>query len=167
MESLLGLLGAAFDQVLSAGIVAAGGILASLMIVVALDVVLRETGHDPLPWALEYVQYGLLFITFLGAAWVLKKEAHVCLDLLLLRLSSKSRHLLESFNSVLCTLISACLTYYSAMLCLEQFTSKSYQPTPMETPDFIVFGVIPLGSFLLTVQFIRRASKNFLLWKRS
>jgi C4-dicarboxylate transporter DctQ subunit len=154
-----------FDRVLDGGLVAAGGILAFLMLTVFLDVILRDTGHAPLPWALEYVQYGLLFMTFLGAGWVLKKEAHVSLDLVLSKVSTKCSHLLQTINSIVCALICFILTYYGAALCHEQFISKSYQPTPMETPDFIVFGVIPLGTLLLTIQFIRRAYNNFLSWK--
>lgn len=159
--------GAVFDAVLGAGMVAASAILAFLMLTVFLDVVLRNTGNDPLPWALEYVQYGLLFMTFLGTGYVLKKESHVCLDIVLSKLSHRHRHFIEIINSIVCAVISLLLAYFSLRLCVEQFKAHSYQPTPMETPDFIVFGVIPLGTFLLTIQFFRRAFNHFLLWKRS
>ena len=73
-------------------------ILAFLMLAVCWDVVARTVVGAPLIWLLEFTEYGLLYMTFLCAAWVLKGEAHVTSDLLLVTLSLKKQALLNTIT---------------------------------------------------------------------
>ena len=57
---------------LSALMFIGAAILAFLMLAVCWDVVARTIVGKPLIWLLEFTEYGLLYMTFLCTAWVLK-----------------------------------------------------------------------------------------------
>ena len=155
----------AFDYVLGALVYLAAAILAFITLSVCVDVVLRTIGARPLPWVLEFTQYALLYMPFLCAAWVLKNERHVTSDLLLSSLSKKTQAELNAVTSVVGGLICLVLTWFGTAVSLEKLRMGSYQPTPMEIPDFPIFVIIPIGSFLLFVQFMRRAWANRMTWR--
>ncbi len=138
------------------------GLVASFLIVftmllVTSDVIMRYFLNSPIPWATEITEYSLLYTTFLGAAWVLSREGHVKMDLVLTRLGVKTQAYLNTITSVIGALIWLVLTWFS-IKATWQFYQLGYTfYTPLDTPKFIVLAIIPLGSILLFLQFIGRA----------
>ena len=164
-EKLLIKASSAFDRILGVFMFLAAAILAFLMLAVCWDVIARTFAGKPLIWLLEFTEYGLLYITFLCTAWVLKNEGHVISDLLLVALSPKSQAFLNMATSILGAVICLFLTWFGAAVSWEKLQSGAYQPTPIEPPDFPIFVIIPIGSFLLFIQFLRRAYKNLGHWR--
>ena len=158
-------LGSAFDSFLSAFMFAAAAIIAFLMIAVCWDVLARTFVGMPLVWVLEFTEYGLLYMTFLSAAWVLKDEGHVANDVLFTRLALKNQALLNGVTSILGAVVCILLTWFGAQVSWNKLLSGAYQPTPIEPPDFPIFVVIPVGFLLLSIQFLRRARGNLKKWK--
>jgi TRAP-type C4-dicarboxylate transport system permease small subunit len=160
-------LAASFDYFLSLLMTLGAVILAFLLFSVCWDVIIRTAAGKPLIWLLEFTEYGLLYMTFLCTAWVLKNEAHVSSDLLLVTLSPKRQALINSATSFLGAAICLVLTWFGADVCWEKLQSGAYQPTAIQPPDFPIFIIIPIGFFLLFVQFLRRAHKNVLIWRET
>jgi TRAP-type C4-dicarboxylate transport system permease small subunit len=104
-------------------------------------------------------------MTFLCTAWVLKNEAHVTSDLLLIGLSPKNQSFVNTITSILGAVICLVLAWFGAEVSWDKLQSGAYQPTAIQPPDFPIFVIIPIGSFLLFIQFLRRAKKNFKNWK--
>ena len=156
-----------FDRILSALMFLGAVILAFLMLAVCWDVIARTVAGKPLIWLLEFTEYGLLYMTFLCTAWVLKNEAHVNSDLLLVALSPEKQALLNTLTSILGAFICLSLTWFGADVCLEKLQSGAYQPTANQPPDFPIFVIIPIGFFLLFIQFLRRAHGNLLKWRET
>ena len=50
-------------------------IFVAMMLVVCAEVLLRYGFNSPISWVVEISEYALLWITFLGAAWVLRAAA--------------------------------------------------------------------------------------------
>jgi TRAP-type C4-dicarboxylate transport system permease small subunit len=166
-NKLLRKLSFGFDYLLSALMTLGAVILAFLMLGVCWDVIARTAAGRPLIWLLEFTEYGLLYITFLCTAWVLKNEAHVSSDLLLVAFSPKRQALINSATSVLGATICLVLAWFGADVCWEKLQSGAYQPTAIQPPDFPIFIIIPIGFFLLFVQFLRRVRKNLLIWREA
>ena len=59
-----------------------------------IEVFLRTFFNRPQEWVMELSEYALLYITFLSAAFVLKKEGHIVVDLVTCRLNVKKRNFL-------------------------------------------------------------------------
>ena len=130
--------------------------LAFILLSVSAGVVMRYFVGQPLNWVLELSEYGLLYITFLAATWILKREGHVKIDLVLDRLTSRTRAIVNIITSIICILVCLTLVWYGSKITVEYFLMGRYEDTPLRIPLAYVLGIIPLGSFLLAIQFIRR-----------
>jgi len=158
---------AVFDYIIGSLAYLAAAILTFIMLSVCWDVTARAAWGQPLAWELEFSEYGLLYITFLGAAWVLKNERHVIVDIVLTQFNPRTRALLNVATSILGAIICLFLTWYGWDVSWEHLVKGYYQPTPIEPPDFPIFVIIPIGSFLLFIQFLRRTYKHLGNWRES
>ena len=96
---------AIFDSIIGAGAILAAVLVAFVTIAVLLDITMRYFLGRPQVWVLEIVEYCLLFITFLAAAWVLKREGHVKMDIAIARLKPGNQAMANIITSVLGALI--------------------------------------------------------------
>lgn len=148
-----------FDTILGALVYLGAAILAFFTLAVCWDVASRAVFRVTVTWVLEFTEYALLYMTFLSAAWLLKKEGHVVTDIVLAVLAPKTRAILNSATSLTGAFVCMVLTWTGAEVSLDHLRRGLYQPTPIETPNFPLLIIIPLGSLLLSVQFLRRAAR--------
>lgn len=150
-------LGFFFDYLL--GIMAVIGmvILTGMMLVVCWEVVSRYFLGRGTVWVIEFCEYALLYITFLGAAWLLKREGHVEMDLIIIRLSRKTQAIVQGSVSILAAILCSVFAWFGSVVALDHLSRGILQPTLVAPPDFPLFAVIPVGFFLLFIQFLRRA----------
>ena len=120
------------------------------------DVTLRYSINRPITWVFEATEYSLLYITFLGTAWLLKKEGHVKLDLLLNMLKPKTRTFLNIITSILLALVCLLLTWYGTASTIDHFQRGVTSVKYYEPPIFIFLMIIPIGGLLLFIQSIKR-----------
>jgi len=154
-----------FDYVLGSLTYLAAAILTFIMLAICWDVIARALIKAPLQWVLEFSEYSLLYMTFLCTAWVLKNERHVIVDIGLNSLNPKTRAMFNVVTSSLGAIICAFLVWYGWDVSWEHLVKGFFQPTVIRPPDFPIFVIIPTGSFLLVIQFVRRASKYLRDWK--
>jgi C4-dicarboxylate transporter DctQ subunit len=147
---------ALFDHVVNGMIFLAGLILVFIMLSVCLEVILRYFLNRPQVWVTEVTEVLLLYITFLGTTWLLRQEGHVKVDILLNRLKPRMLALLGIFSSAIGILVSITLTVSGFQLTWDYVQRGIYTPTAMEIPVWIIIVIIPVGSLMLLVQFIRR-----------
>jgi TRAP-type mannitol/chloroaromatic compound transport system permease small subunit len=57
------------------------------------------------------------------------------------------------------------LFWFGVAVSWEKLQNGAYQPTAIQPPDFPIYIIIPIGFFLLFVQFLRRTLKNLKNWK--
>ena len=103
-----------FDRILSLFMALACIILCLVMLSIGLEVVLRYFFDRPQVWVIELSEYALLYITFLGAAWVLKADGHVTVDLFTALLNSRVRAICSLVSFIVCVLVSLVLVVYGA-----------------------------------------------------
>jgi len=145
-----------FDSILKICAFLSGLLLIFTTLSVCIEVVMRYVFNQPLTWVDEITEYILLYITFLGTAWLLKKDEHVIIDLLLVRLREKSRVILGVVASALCILSCSALVWYGARVAWDHYQRGVYNPTLLEFPKGPIIAIIPVGSLLLLIQFLRR-----------
>ena len=132
-------------------------ILVFTMLFVNYEVVARYWLNRPTPWMLEIVEYALLYLAFLGAAWVLKEEGHIKMDLVLNRLSPRVRVRLNIITSIIGAIICLVISWYGALSTWEHFQLGYIIASLLDPPKAPILAIIPIGSFLLFIQFVRRA----------
>jgi C4-dicarboxylate transporter DctQ subunit len=155
-----------FDRVLKAGASLAAFLLIFIMLSICVELVCRRMGH-PLMWVMEVTEYSLLYITFLGTAWVLEREGHVKMDIVVNALKTKIQALLGIITSVIGSVMSLYLVLYGIRVTWDYFERDVVECTPLLTPTFIILLIIPLGSIPLLIQFLRRAFGYLVIWKAS
>lgn len=135
----------------------AGLLLLFMMFSICYEVILRYFHFRPPTWVTEITEYILLYATFLGASWVLKEEGHVKVDIVLSRLSSRAQKIFEITTSMLGMIVCCVLIWFGTATTWSLFKRGIPVIKSLETPKFLLIGIIPLGSIFLVIQFIRRA----------
>ena len=137
----------------------AGILLVFIMLSVCMEVILRSFINRPQIWVTEVTECLLLYITFLGTAWLLREEGHVKVDVILNRLKPQTTAVLGIISSIIGVLVSITLTIYGFNVTWDNFQRSIYTPTALEIPVFAILAIIPIGSLMLFIQFIRRTGK--------
>src|SRR4030043_641609 len=94
-----------FDYLLEVLAVFGMVLLTFIMLSVCWEVITRYFLGRGTIWVDEICEYILLYITFLGTAWLLKNEWHVTMDIVIARLNLKTRLLINSVTSLLGALL--------------------------------------------------------------
>jgi len=146
-----------FDGVLKGFAWLAGLLMMFALFSVCVDVVLRYFFNKPMGWVLQISEYILLYIPFLAAGYVLKQESHIRIDIVLNRVGQRHQTLINMITSILGSLVLLVLTTYGTYVTCDFFQRKVPTLKYLKIPEFLVIMVIPLGCFLFSIQFIRRA----------
>lgn len=156
--NLMMAVGRVFDRILLTLAYVAGGLLIAAWLIVNYDVSMRWFFNMPLRHALEIVEFTLLIITFLSTAWVLKVEGHTSIDLLVVLFGRRTQIIITRITSLVSAGVCLLIFWWSAQTTWFHFqTHYGIQYTTLRFPFWYVEWVIPFGTFLLFIQFLRRA----------
>ncbi|MCF8094662.1 MAG: TRAP transporter small permease [Desulfobacteraceae bacterium] len=146
-----------FDTLLDLMAILAGLLLLAITLLITYSVILRYLMIPPPIWILQYTEYGLLWITFLGAAWLLRLHGHIRIDTILGFFPGKVQSILEIFNDVLGCAVALIISYFGTVFTIDLFERGIMDVKATSTPKFLIFLIIPLGGATLCLQFIRNA----------
>ena len=139
---------------------------AFIVLCVATDVLMRYFLNRSITWSVEIAQYLLMCITFLSAAWVLKEERHVWLDIVVNHFGPKNRAAVNTITSILGAIICAVICWYGASNAWFHFKEGTVIVEmilkPLKGPMLLP---IPIGFFLFSIQFMRRAYGFLKIWR--
>jgi len=138
-----------------------------MMIAIVIDVIMRHFFNRPSGWVVEYSEYALLYITFLPAAWLLRQDAHVRLDLVVDNISHTKRCFLGGLTSVVGAFVFLIFAYFSLISTWDLFETGYRMATSTRAFKWPIQAAIPIGSFLVGIQFIRAALDYFKTMKSS
>lgn len=146
-----------FDLIVDAGAVLAAVLLIAVMLATTIKVIFRYGLHQGLIGVDQISGTMLLYIAFLGAAWVLRRDEHVTLDVLVNALRPTVRRRLLVTASVLGGLICLTLAVVGTVEVISSLQRGIKIPAEIEIPRAINLVVIPVGCLFLGLQFLRRA----------
>lgn len=159
--SIVNKIGAIFDGVIDTAAALSGILIIFLMLSVCAEIFMRYFAGVTTVWVLETNEYALLYITFLGTAWVLKRGGHVAMDILVTRLNRSTQLLVNISTSFIGATACFIITWFGARVVWEYLDTGRMLVNGLTVPAAPIFVVIPLGFFLLSVQFLRRAHGYF------
>jgi TRAP-type C4-dicarboxylate transport system permease small subunit len=146
-----------FDRVIDAGAVLAALLLVVVMLATTVKVVYRYGLHQSLIGVDQLSGTMLLYIAFLGAAWVLRRDEHVTIDLLLGQVSARARRMLLLASALIGAAVCLALAAFGALEVVSSLQRGIRIPAEIEMPRAVNLVVIPIGFLLLGLQFLRRA----------
>lgn len=147
---------ALFDRVLGAAAAVSATIIAAIAILISVNVVLRNAAGTTLYGLLDAVEYGLLAATFLGAPWVLAKNAHVTVDLITAALPRRIARPLARVMAALGLVVSAVFLVYAVEAALASAARGSMIRTAFVIPEWWVLCAAPAGFALICLEFLRQ-----------
>jgi TRAP-type C4-dicarboxylate transport system permease small subunit len=154
-----------FDYLLRVSSIIAGTVLIGMVVSINVEVFLRYFFNRPTIWAADATSYGLIYATFIPAAWVLLKEGHTKVEIIVDRLQPRLRHLVIGITSFVGGFVSAVFCYFSLMLTLRSIESGHIFAKALVIPRWPVQIVMPLGTLLLTLQFFISGFHHISRWR--
>ena len=154
----------AFDLIVDGGAILAAVLMIAVMLTTTVKVVFRYGLREGLIGIDQISGTMLLYITFLGAAWVLRREEHVTLDLVVGRVAPEVRRQMLVWGSVAAALVCLAVTGFGTFETVTSWQRGIRIPAELEMPRAINLVVIPVGCLFLGLQFLRRAWRH---WRRA
>jgi TRAP-type C4-dicarboxylate transport system permease small subunit len=164
-QARTGRLGSAFDRLLTATAYVSGGICVAAMLIVTYDVIMRYFFTRPTKWVTDISTLCIPFVTLLAAAWTLKRDMHIKIDIVQQMLKKRSRAMLEVIASILALLASVVFLWQSSVVTWETYREGEALYRTLIIPKFLVLWPFPFGALLLCIQFVRRAWAQIMICK--
>ena len=149
-----------FDFIIELLAYMAGIILLVITFVVTGSALVRYLGFRAPIWTLQYTEYGLLWLTFLGAAWLLREGGHIRIDTVISRLHAKSRRKVEIINDLLGFIVSVIIFWLGSLHTIDLYQRGIMEVKGVIVPKSPFFLIIPLGGLALSIQFVRNFLKK-------
>lgn len=144
-----------YDFVLYTMAAIAGLTLLWLMLSTILSVVMRNAGVQPFAWLFTSAEYGLFYMTMLGAPWLVREKGHVHIELLTAVLPDALRQIVSRLVALLCVIVCAVLAYKGAELCLLNMQRNDFDVRAYYFPKWLLTLAFPLSFGLMVVEFAR------------
>lgn len=133
----------------------AGFMLIWLMISVILSVVMRNAGLQPFAWLFTSAEYAILYMTMLGAPWLVREKGHVHIELVTAALSGPVRRIVSRTVAGLCVAVSLVLAWKGAELFLGNIARNDLDVRAYYFPKWILTIAFPVSFGLMAIEFSR------------
>jgi TRAP-type C4-dicarboxylate transport system permease small subunit len=130
--------------------------IGAVALLVTFDVVARNLGLANLPWVVEVSEYSLPLATFLAAPWLLYRNEHVRLDMVLTALPRRAARLLDRLADLVGIAVSLVFVWYGVRVIADSRALGSMVFKTLVFPEWWLFVPVPLCFALLAVEFLRR-----------
>lgn len=145
-----------FDWVIDLSAFAGAIIVLYVAFAIGANVLMRTIPFtDPLKWAYPTTEFSLLYLTFLAAPVVLRREGHVRMTAITEQLGPRARLWFYVIGSFIGAAVCGILAWQTFEKTFEEFQSGAVLLTSIEVRRGLITWVIPYGFILLGLQFLR------------
>jgi TRAP-type C4-dicarboxylate transport system permease small subunit len=145
----------AYDAVLYGMAWCAGFLIAAMMVVITVDVVLRNLGFQSWAHFFTFTEYALLVVPCLGAPWLVREKGHIYVEILLMHLRPYPRRWLTTGIGLACIGICLVIAWYGFEVTLTDFLRAERDVRSFDMPRWLVVGWIPLSFLMMAIEFGR------------
>ncbi len=144
-----------YDGVLFGMAIIAGLLLVWLMLSVITSVLMRNAGLQPFAWLFTSAEYGLLYMTMLGAPWLVREKGHVHIELVTAALPFGLRRIVSRTVAGACVLVCLILAWQGADLVLTNIERGDYDTRAYYFPRWMLTIAFPLSFGMMVIEFSR------------
>lgn len=145
----------AYDALVTAMAVIAGVLLVWLMVSIIWSVAMRNLGLQPYAWLFVSGEYGLFYLTLLGAPWLVRERGHVHVELVTAMLPEPAQRAVSRAVAALCVAVCAVLAWYGVELVSQNIERAAFDVRAYFTPKWWLTVAFPLSFGLMAVEFAR------------
>ena len=142
-----------YDGIVNGLALVSVALLAAIPVVIIYDAALRVLQVGASVWAIDFTAIALVYITFLGSPWLLRKRGHVYVALVLNFLNPSARARIGKLVCAVCALISLVLAWRSVEVVMANI--GEYDVSAIDTPRWIRFAPLPVGFVFVAAEFLR------------
>src|SRR5260221_11114328 len=145
----------AYDAVRYGMAWAAGFLMAAMMVVIFVDVVLRNLGYQSSAHFFTFTEYALLAVPCLGAPWLVREKGHIYVEIIFMHLKPRARRWMMRFIGVACIAVCLVIAWYGFGVTLADFRGAERDVRSFDMPRWLVVGWIPLAFLMMAIEFAR------------
>lgn len=147
---------ALYEKLLTAGLILSGILIFFMTVTVSADVIFRNLKWTNLPWVVEVSEYILFIATFLAAPWVMHKDGHTRVDLVIRMLPVPAGKVTRTIADCVALAVCLFLLYYGGRTAIEAFLLNTQIFKQLVIPEWWLYSVIPVSGTLLAIEFLIR-----------
>ena len=144
-----------YDGLLSLMALTAAATLVWLMVSVVVSVIMRNLGLQPFAWLFTSAEYGLFYMTMLGAPWLVREKGHVHIELVTAALPPKLRRIVSRSVAAACVLVSLILAWYGLELFLTNVERNDFDVRAYFYPRWMLTITFPIAFTFMAIEFAR------------
>jgi len=134
----------------------AGFCIAFLIVAIGAEAIIRSLGLGYIRGIIDFSEYGLFLIAILASPWLLNRNQHIRVDLILTQLKPTARQHLEKLINLIMLIIAAIILYYGALVFIESWQRQEIVFREIEIPDWWMQWQIPLAMLLMCIELVQR-----------
>jgi TRAP-type C4-dicarboxylate transport system permease small subunit len=150
-----------FDGILTVTAYTSGAIIVLLMLSMCYEVVMRYFFNAPTRWAADFSGYMQYVLVLVGAAWVLKIDAHIRIDTLLVRFSPRTQTILNIVTSSIALIVCALFLWKGVEATWTAYVRGDFLYREVELPLAPFYAVIPFAFLLVCIEFGRKVYNHW------
>jgi len=149
-----------YDAVILGMAAFAAFLMAAMMVVICLDVLLRNLGYQSSAHFFTFTEYALLMVPCLGAPWLVREKGHIYVEILLMSVGAKARARLTVAIGLLCIAVCLVLAWYGLGITWQDYVRAEKDVRSLDMPRWLVVMWIPIAFLGMAAEFAR------FLWRR-
>lgn len=131
-------------------------LILSMSLWITYDVVTRNLFGWSSPWAFDLSEYSLVWMTFLAAPWILLRDGHVRVEILVDALGPRAQRTIGVIVSIIGLVVCGILAWRTGIAAVEYAQNDVRMGRIWNIPRIYPYVVVPFGSALLGLAFIGR-----------
>jgi TRAP-type C4-dicarboxylate transport system permease small subunit len=136
--------------------------LALIVLIIAVEIVLRSIFNTSTLIADEYSAYFFVGVVLLGLGYTLKEEAHIRITLVTTLVGERANRVLDLVSTLAAIAITTFALYHTSIMVFESWQLGMSADTISETPIYLSQMVIPAGLAMFDLQLAANFLKRFL-----
>jgi len=149
------MIGKTYTAVLYGMAIISGLMLVWLMVSVIASVLMRNGGVQPFAWLFTSAEYSLLYMTMLGAPWLVREKGHVHIELVTAALPGPMQRLLSRAVAATCVLVCAILAWKGVELVMTNLERGDVDTRAYYFPRWLLTIAFPTSFGLMAIEFSR------------
>ena len=133
----------------------AAAMLIWLMVSVVTSVIMRNMGAQPFAWLFTSSEYAILYMTMLGAPWLVRERGHVHIELVTAALPAGLRNIVSRVVALACVVVCVILAWQGWELFAKNWTRNDYDVRAYYFPKWILTISFPVAFVMMAVEFAR------------
>lgn len=131
-----------------------GVLLFTLGPMITIAVIMRYYFKLSVAWSTEIEEYMLYVAVLLAAPWIMRRDAHVRVDILLNKAKDDTKRILQLIGNGVGLLISSGLFYFGLLATHENFIRGTKIIKVMPIPKYLPLLFVPIMGFVLFFIFL-------------